>query len=232
MKKADRVHGVFQRIAGGYDRANDRISLGMQKRWKRMLTGRIIKGAPWEIRLLDVCCGTGDIALRIARKREDIQVTGVDFSSAMLRIARRKRDREGLSQAMFLEADAMSLPFPEDSFAAATISFGLRNTADYMQVLKEMVRVVRPGGCIYCLDSFVPEHGWVRPFYRLYFHKLMPLLGGGRKYLQDYRWLSESTEKFLQPTELMHLFRRAGLRRVRKKEKMFGACVLIWGQVE
>lgn len=228
--KAKRVHGVFQAIAGGYDGANNRISLGMQKSWKRMLTSRLLHQIPTGENLLDVCCGTGDIALTMAEKRRDIQVTGIDFSEAMLEIAREKRDQKELSQLLLIEADAMNLPFEDDTFAAATISFGLRNTADYMQVINEMKRVVRPGGAIYCLDSFVPESRWVQPFYRIYFHKIMPLLGGGKRYKKEYQWLSESTEQFLRSKELMLLFQQADLKKVRRRQKMFGACAMVWGQ--
>ncbi len=230
MTKAEQVHGVFEKIADHYDPANQRISLGMQKSWKKMLTKRIVRQAPHGVRILDVCCGTGDIALTIARKRDDIQVTGLDFSEAMLTVAREKRDREGLGQILFIEGDAMQLPFEDNTFAAAAISFGLRNTADYQQVLSEMKRVIKPGGCIYCLDSFVPESPWILPFYRLYFNKLMPLLGGGKKHLQEYQWLSQSTDAFLQPAELMNMFRSVGLKNVRMKSKMFGACTMIWGR--
>lgn len=231
-EKAQKVHGVFQNIALSYDSANERISLGLQQGWKKMLTERICQQIPTAAPILDVCCGTGDIALTIAQSRRDLPVTGLDFSEAMLEVARAKRDQANLSQILFIEGDAMDLPFPDDTFAAVTISFGLRNTSDYMQVIKEMKRVVKPGGCIYCLDSFVPEWRWIRPFYRIYFNKIMPLLGGGYKYQQEYKWLSESTEHFLQPKELMKMFQNAGLSRIRRKQKMFGACVLIWGRKE
>lgn len=232
IDKSRKVHNVFQRIALSYDNANERISLGMQKSWKKMLTDRICQQIPAGSPVLDLCCGTGDIALTLAENRKDLPITGLDFSEAMLAVARRKRDEKGLNQVLFLEGDAMSLPFPDETFAAVTISFGLRNTADYMQVLKEMNRVVMPGGCIYCLDSFVPEWRWVRPFYHIYFNKLMPLMGGGYKYQQEFKWLSQSTQSFLQPKELMNMFQLAGLTRVRKKQRMFGACVLVWGRKE
>ncbi|MDO4976334.1 MAG: bifunctional demethylmenaquinone methyltransferase/2-methoxy-6-polyprenyl-1,4-benzoquinol methylase UbiE [Eubacteriales bacterium] len=230
MEKAERVHGLFETIAGGYDQANERISLGMQRSWKKMLIKRIVKQAPAGVRILDVCCGTGDIALGIAKQRGDIQVCGLDFSASMLKIAKKKRNRMHLGRTLFFEGDAMNLPFEDDTFAAVTISFGLRNTADYMQVIEEMKRVVRPGGCVYCLDSFVPGIKWIQPFYRLYFQKMMPLIGGGRKYKQEYQWLSESTECFLKPEGLTEMFQTAGLTHIRMKKKMFGACVMVWGR--
>lgn len=225
--KQTRVYGIFQSISEDYDRANTRISLGMEKGWKRMLTDRLAE-YPTGASILDVCCGTGDITLETAGKRQDLQVTGLDFSPAMLSVAESKR--KGRQNATFLQGDAMALPFEDDCFEAACISFGLRNTADYEQVLREMRRVVKPGGSVYCLDSFVPESRIIRPFYRIYFRFIMPLIGGGRKHVQEYKWLYESTQKFLHPKGLEELYRTVGLKEVRMKRKLFGACVLVWGE--
>lgn len=228
-EKERRVYRVFEQIAAGYDRANDRISFGLQSGWKRMLTEKLAADAPPGAGVLDVCCGTGDIALEAARLRPDLQVTGLDFSPAMLRTA--KRRGMGCRNVQFIRASAMRLPCPENHFAAACISFGLRNTADYGQVLGEMRRVVKPGGWVYCLDSFVPENRLVQPFYRLYFRHLMPLIGGGTENASAYRWLNESTEQFLCRDALKALFREAGLRQVQSESRMFGACTLVWGRV-
>ena len=226
QSKESRVYGIFQSISEGYDRANTRISLGMEKGWKRMLTDRLSQ-LPSGARILDVCCGTGDITLETAGNRPDLDVTGLDFSPAMLAVAESKRG--GRENARFVQGDAMALPFEDERFEAACISFGLRNTADYRQVLRELRRVVKPGGMVYCLDSFVPESPIIRPFYRIYFRFIMPLIGGGRKHVQEYKWLYESTQQFLLPRELEELFQAVGLHEVRARRKLFGACVLIWG---
>ena len=165
--KAARVLRIFESIAGDYDRANARISLGLHKSWKRMLIRRLSRGLPHEGKVLDLCCGTGDIAIALAKERSDLQVTGLDFSPAML--ARAGERGEGMANLRFVQGDAMALPFPDESFSAAAISFGLRNTADYAQVLREMRRVTVSGGEVLCLDSFVPDSVLVKPFYRLYF---------------------------------------------------------------
>lgn len=225
--KQEKVYGVFQTISKDYDRANTRISLGMEKGWKRMLIDRLAD-CPAGAGILDVCCGTGDIALEIAGRRPDLRVTGLDFSPAMLSVAEGKRN--GQENLQFVQADAMNLPFEEEKFAASCISFGLRNTADYERVLGEMYRVTQAGGSVFCLDSFVPENRLIQPFYRLYFRFIMPLLGGGKKHVQEYQWLYESTQTFLQPKELETLFRKVGLKQVRIKRKLFGACVLVWGE--
>ena len=150
--------------------------------------------------MLDVCCGTGDIAVAVASRRPDAAVTGLDFSPAMLDVARHKG--AALENLTWREGDAMALPFGDDTFSAAAISFGLRNTPDYGAVLTEMTRVVCPGGWVYCLDSFVPDSPLIRPFYDLYFRGVMPLLGGGFRHRREYRWLWQSTRDFLRKREL------------------------------
>lgn len=227
QKKRAQVYDVFQTIAPRYDRANARISLGFEKGWKKLLVKRVLAQAGRGQRVLDVCCGTGDIAAALAGKRPDLSVTGLDFSPAMLEVAREKG--RGLPNLQWVQGDAMKLPFAGETFAAACISFGLRNTADYARVLAEMKRVVQPGGKVYCLDSFVPDLPAVLPAYRLYFRHIMPVLGGGRKYRKQYMWLSRSTEQFPRRRALMKQFARTGLAAVQSRSRMFGACVLIEG---
>ena len=226
--KEQRVYRVFQSISEGYDSANNRISLGLQKRWKKTLTNKIITNTPQGTHILDVCCGTGDIALKIADARHDLKVTGIDFSPAMLDVAESKRG--GRRNVRFRQGNAMKLPYKDNSFTAASISFGLRNTTDYAQVLREMRRVVKPGGYIYCLDSFVPDIPIIRPFYTMYFRYVMPMLGGGRKYRREYMWLYESTQRVLHRGELEDLYREIGLKATGHKTRMWGACVIVWGR--
>lgn len=224
--KEIKVYDIFERIAASYDRANTRISLGLHKQWKKMLTRRLVQNTPLRTQLLDVCCGTGDIAVRVAEQRPDLYVTGLDFSPAMLAEAKRR----AAVNVRFLQGNAMSLPAADNIYTAACISFGLRNTADYEQTLREMLRVVKPDGYIYCLDSFVPDNPLIRPFYRIYFRFLMPLFGGGFSGARDYRWLYESTEHFLRKHELVQLFRDIGITEIKTESRMFGACVLVWGR--
>ena len=227
-EKREHVYDVFEAIAPRYDSANNRISLGFQKRWKKLLIRRALKAAGRGQKVLDVCCGTGDIAVALAEKRPDLEVTGLDFSPAMLKIAGTK-DR-GLANLHWVRGDALELPFPDEMFAAVCISFGLRNTAGYGRVLKEMYRVTAPGGRVFCLDSFVPDHPLVVPAYKLYFRHLMPVLGGGRRYRKQYEWLYESTRRFPGRKKIMKLFSRTGLEQVQSRSRMLGACVLIEGK--
>ncbi len=178
-------------------------------------------------KVLDVCCGTGDISISLAEKRGDLSITGVDFSSAMLNEAVKKSENLNI---VWQKADALSLPFEDSSFSVATISFGLRNTVDYEKVLKEMIRVVKKDGYIYCLDSFVPDNMWIQPFYKMYFKYIMPLFGGGKKYYKEYVWLYESTEQFLKKKELISLYEKLALKEIKYCSKICGACLIIQGK--
>lgn len=227
-EKHKRVYGIFQAISQSYDSANKRISLGLEQSWKNGLVEAAVRRIPQGGALLDVCCGTGDIAIAAAAKRADIAVTGLDFSPAMLDVARQKGT--ACPHVTWRRGDAMDLPFAGGVFSAAVISFGLRNTPDYGAVLKEMMRVVCPGGWVYCLDSFVPDSPLIRPFYDLYFRGVMPLLGGGFCHRREYRWLWQSTRDFLRKDELTALFAAVGLENVRADSHLFGTCALHSGQ--
>ena len=223
-EKQDKVFRVFETIASGYDRANVRISLGMQDSWKEMLIREAVRRP--RNRVLDLCTGTGDIAIGIAKADAKCRITGMDFSPSMLRVAARKARRLGITNIRWRKGNAMKIPCGDAYFDAVSISFGLRNCADPQQVLEEIFRVLRPGGEILCLESFVPDSPAVKPFYRLYFGRIMPLLGGGRSKRKEYEWLQESTENFLRAKELSQLMRRCGFVDVRVRRRMMGSCAL------
>lgn len=227
-EKSCHVYRVFENISKGYDSANNRISLGLQKSWKKMLTKRIIKETPKNKNVLDICCGTGDISISVGKERKDLSIVGADFSPSMLETAKKKSG--DISNISWKKENALALSFEDEKFSSACISFGLRNTADYEKTLSEMKRVVEKGGIIYCLDSFVPEKKLVQPFYKIYFKYIMPFLGGGKKYYKEYLWLYKSTHDFLTKEELILLYKKIGLKEIKWKSKMFGACVLVQGK--
>lgn len=221
-EKEQMVHAVFEAISQKYDRMNDIISLGMHRGWKRALVDEMSATGPR--RILDVCCGTGDLALELARKNPGATVVGLDFSGEMLRVAGERLSRAGRSNISFVEGSAMSMPFGAGEFDCAVISFGLRNLPDYRGAVEALVRVVRPGGGVYCLDSSYPEHPFIRPFYKLYFKHVVSLLGGLlARNRAEYRWLYDSTAQFLTKGDLLRLMKDCGLERCGCKSYLFGA---------
>ena len=230
MKKEEYVYNVFENVAEGYDAANNRISLGLHRHWKRRAMERTLAAVPPEGRLLDLCCGTGDMTALALEMKPGLRVTGLDFSPAMLAQAEKRLGRN--SRVELIRGDAMALPFPDGSFDGAIISFALRNTADYQNVLEEMVRVVKPGGSVCCIDSFRPLSPIIRPFYDIYFSVLMPLLGGGKEKFSEYRWLCRSTREFVSPSALRCLMERSGLEKTVQDSFLFGSCVSLCAQKE
>jgi demethylmenaquinone methyltransferase/2-methoxy-6-polyprenyl-1,4-benzoquinol methylase len=222
QQKTAHVHEVFEAISEDYDRMNDVISFGMHRQWKRSLIRDLTRHNAQ--RILDVASGTGDIALWIARENPQGRIVASDFSAGMLAVAQRRIDAEGLDNIEVSQQDAMRMGFPDDTFDAAVVSFGLRNMPDYRQVLAEMARVVKPGGYVYCLDSSFPTNPLIRPFFKLYFKHLMPLLGRLVVNAQsEYTWLYDSTEAFLTKRELADLMSDVQLEDVEVKSHLFGS---------
>jgi len=229
-QKEERVHEIFEAISDDYDRMNDVISFGMHRGWKRALIRDMIRQRP--LRILDVASGTGDIALWLARENPSTEIVASDFSAQMLRVAEQRITSEGLTNVTTDEQNAMAMDFADDSFDSTVVSFGLRNMPDYEQVLREMARVTRPGGSVYILDSSFPTHGVIKPFFKLYFKYLMPLMGrifvGSQA---EYTWLYDSTEAFLSKRELADLMRAIGLEDVSIKSHLFGSAARHRGTV-
>lgn len=183
-----RVRRMFDGIAHRYDVANHLLSCGIDFYWRRRAT-RLVEN--WQARrVLDLASGSGDLALAIERRSPEAEVTGADFSSEMLARARAK----GLKRTVV--ADALALPFADGSFDCVTVAFGLRNMADWPAALREISRVLRPGGHVLVLDFSMP-HGALRPAYRLYLHRCLPVAAAlitGRR--DAYEYLASSIEEF------------------------------------
>lgn len=219
---------IFQNISDRYDKSNDRISFGFQKKWKKYLIDEIVRNLPKDSKVLDLCCGTGDIGISLAKSSKNTHVTGADFSSNMIKVAKSKAKK--LDNISFNIEDACELSFDDSTFDIVAISFGLRNTKNYQKVLTEIKRVLKNDGLILCLDSFVPDFFIVKPFYKIYFKYIMPILGGGIKEIKSYKWLYQSTKEFLKKDQLIDLYEKVGFSNIKSKSFMFGSCLLIEGQ--
>lgn len=213
--KQRKVHAVFEDIAPKYDFMNSVISFRRHKAWRKF-TMRKMNVRPGQT-ALDLCCGTADWTISLAKASGTGKTVGLDFSRNMLDVGQTKVDKAGLSrQIELVQGNAMALPFPDDSFDFVTIGFGLRNVPDYEQVLREMRRVVKPGGKVVCLEMSKPTWQPFKSIYYFYFEKVMPLVSKllVRKY-EQYSWLPESLVSFPDLQALAEMFRGVGLRDVK-----------------
>src|ERR1700733_11266006 len=224
-EKAEYVRDQFDRIAARYDLVNDAISFGMHRLWKARAVDELCQ--PGGENFLDVCCGTGDLALTISRHLKGSgAVTGLDFSQKMLAAAAQRGEKAEQLQngsgsgrkfdISWQRGDAENLPFADDTFDGAIISFGLRNLTDLPRGIKEMCRVVKAGGRVVNLDLGHPTLPGFAPLFGFYFSNVVPLIGhmlqGDR---QAYTYLPQSLTTYPKPEEISQIFFNAGLRDVR-----------------
>ena len=200
----DAVRTMFDRIAPVYDAMNRAMTAGLDRRWRRETARAAV--SPGD-RVLDACCGTGDLA--IACLAEGGEVTGLDFSERMLERARAKSD-----QVEWMQGDALALPFEDGSFDAATVGFGVRNLEDLDRGLAELRRVLRPGGRLAILEITQPR-GLLRPFYKLWFDGLVPLAGKLLPGGSAYTYLPASVRRFPAAREFAQMIEASDFEQVR-----------------
>jgi demethylmenaquinone methyltransferase / 2-methoxy-6-polyprenyl-1,4-benzoquinol methylase len=217
---ANEVRTMFDRIAPVYDVMNRVMTVGLDVRWRRITAGSVVRPGD---RVLDACCGTGDLA--VAADKAGGVVTGLDFSPRMLERARRK-----LPSATWVEGDLLALPFDDGSFDVATVGFGVRNVADLDRGLAELRRVLAAGGRVAVLEITQPR-GLVAPFYRVWFDRIVPLLGKLLKGGAAYTYLPASVRRFPGPDELAELLRGAGFADVEYRTFAGGIVALHTGRI-
>ena len=207
------VRSMFDRIAGRYDAMNSVMSAGLHHRWRARTVDTAAVG-PGDA-ALDVCCGTGDLALELWRRVGPTgRVVGLDFSAPMLELAEHKSAAAG-AEIEWLEGNALELPFEEGAFAAATVGFGVRNVADVRGAIAEMARVVRSGGRVAILEITTPQRPPLKWFYAIWFDRIVPLLGTLAGDREAYTYLPSSVRRFPPARELAGLMHSVGLRDVR-----------------
>ena len=215
MDKALYVREMFAAIAPRYDATNRLLTAGADEAWRKRAVAELRPPAGGAI--LDLCCGTGDLAFHLTRTDPSLRVTGTDFCGPMLDGARRRAGREDRSGTIaFVEADVMQLPFPDASFDGATMGFSMRNVVDIVATLREARRVLKPGARFVNLDVSKVPNPLVRRLFNIYFYGLVPLIGGavgGSK--SAYRYLPNSLTNYPDADELAERFRTAGFSDVR-----------------
>jgi demethylmenaquinone methyltransferase/2-methoxy-6-polyprenyl-1,4-benzoquinol methylase len=195
----DAVRTMFDRIAPVYDAMNRVMTMGLDRRWRRLTAEAVVRDGN---EVLDACCGTGDLA--VADERAGGDVTGLDFSERMLERARPKSPA-----VSWVRGDVLAMPFRDASFDVVTVGFGIRNVEDLEAVLRELARVLRPDGRLGCLEITRPR-GALRPFFRLWFDGLVPLAGKLLPGGAAYSYLPASVRRFPGPEDLADAMRRAG----------------------
>jgi demethylmenaquinone methyltransferase/2-methoxy-6-polyprenyl-1,4-benzoquinol methylase len=208
------VRAMFDRIAGLYDRMNTVMTAGLHHHWRRRAAD-LAALTPGD-RALDVATGTGDLALELwGRVAPGGQVVASDFSERMLAIARAKATGRPGATVRFETANALALPYADDEFDAATVGFGARNFSDLAQGLREMTRVVRPGGRVVVLEMTTPQRPPLSTFFRLWFDRVVPVLGRLAGDPEAYDYLPSSVRRFPGPSELAAVMSTSGLRDIR-----------------
>jgi demethylmenaquinone methyltransferase / 2-methoxy-6-polyprenyl-1,4-benzoquinol methylase len=211
---AGQVNRMFDRVAGRYDALNSLMTAGMHHRWRERAaaqTGLHPGGSA-----LDVCCGTGDLALELSKLVTPAgHVVGCDFSEPMLDLAREKAAERGAGGVRFEWADALELPYDGERFDAVTVGFGVRNLADLDRGLREMTRVLKPGGRLVILEITQPTRPPLSVFFSLWFDRIVPLLGAFSSNPEAYAYLPGSVRSFPSPRGLAEKMDAAGLTGIR-----------------
>ncbi len=228
-KRAPKVREMFSRLAWKYDLVNDVMSFGMHRRWKREAVRLALRGLVPKDRVLDLCCGSGDLCF-LAEEMGAGPVTGADFTLPMLAVARRRRSA-AKSRAAFTQADALELPFPDGAFDAVTVSYGLRNVAEPEAALREIRRVLAPGGRAVVLDFGKPDNRLAAALYRGYLRTMMPAVGWlfhGDP--ETYLYIPESLKRFPAQRGVERMMQAAGFANVRYENRLLGTMGINFGE--
>ncbi|MGL4419219.1 MAG: bifunctional demethylmenaquinone methyltransferase/2-methoxy-6-polyprenyl-1,4-benzoquinol methylase UbiE [Gemmataceae bacterium] len=231
-KREERIQRMFGQIAPWYDRLNHLLSLNIDKLWRRWTTQ--LAPPPKDAPLLDLCTGTGDLALAYDRASGGtVPITGADFCAPMLDIARQKAARANIQhRVQFHEADTQQLPFPTDHYGLVTCAFGLRNVTDTDRGLIEMLRVARPGGRVAILEFSRPTNRLLGGMYLFYFRRILPKLGQmlSRSPENAYKYLPESVLSFPDGEAMLDRMRGLGYENLRRYPFTFGVATLYLGE--
>ena len=221
-ERAPKVRQMFSRLAKRYDLVNDVMSFGLHRRWKRETVRLAVTGLPSGSRVLDLCCGTGDMVFTAEERRPDLAVFGADFTLPMLSVGRARAREAGLP-VRWTAADALRLPFPDGTFDAITVGYGLRNLADFEGGLAEMRRVLAPGGHVVILDFGKPANAVAGALYQAFLNTMMPFVGWlFHRDPETYLYIPESLKRYPAQRGVEELMRRVGYTNVRFEERLLG----------
>ncbi len=230
-KKESYVRELFNNISSGYDRTNRMMSIGQDEKWRSMVVKRT--EAKKGDHILDVCCGTAKLSMQLASVvAPNGKVTGLDFSENMIAIGKQNVASHPCQDIIeLIQGNAMSLPFEDNQFDAVTVAWGLRNVPDLDTAIKEMIRVLKPGGKMVSLDMSKPEAPVFKQAYWLYFEKIVPVMGQlGAGKANAYRYFYESAKEFPDARKLANRFHQLGLNETTYKNLMGGTLAIVEGR--
>jgi demethylmenaquinone methyltransferase/2-methoxy-6-polyprenyl-1,4-benzoquinol methylase len=224
------VQGIFASISDQYDFLNHLLSLGQDFIWRK----RAVRNMHFfsTMKCLDVATGTGDIAFAVAKAFPTVSVTGIDFSASMIAKARKKLAQKKTPPSIsFIKGDATKLPFPDNSFDTAVIAFGIRNIPDRLKALKEMTRVVLPGGRVIVLEMVSQQNRWIQTFYQWYLCHILPAIASiFSPYKGAYQYLGNSILLFPSVQDFQVLMKNAGLKIIKLESLTMGITQLFVGK--
>lgn len=225
-EKGKQVEQMFDNIASTYDTLNHRLSWDIDRGWRRKAIRQLMPFSPQT--MLDIATGTGDFAILAAKTLRPSKLIGADISEGMMDIGRQKVVAEGLQDIIsFAKEDCMSLSYPDNSFDAVTAAFGIRNFSDLDQGLREMCRVLKPGGHLSIVELTTPVSFPMKHLFRLYTHTILPVYG--RLISRDnsaYSYLTKTIEAFPQGEQMVTILKKAGLSQASFRRLTFGICTM------
>lgn len=230
-RKSQQVREMFDNIAPAYDFMNRAMTFGgIDKLWRRKAIRQVGNGP--HRRILDIATGTGDLAIQLARRTDAESITGIDLSEGMLAVGRQKVEKAGLQDRITLTTgDSLQLDFPDATFDAITVAYGVRNFEDLEAGYREMLRVLRPGGTLTVLELSTPKNPLVKPFYKAYTRWIIPAVGRlVSKDIRAYTYLPESIAAVPQREAMTSLISKAGFEAAAYRSMTFGTCCMYIGR--
>lgn len=226
----EKIKGMFDRISPRYDLLNRLISLGLDMSWRKRAVEML--GTVENEAVLDLCCGTGDfISVFHNKYKEKLNIVALDFSAGMLEAARKKFPEKKYPRLLLGRADAMRLPCPDKSIMGVTIGFGIRNVADRPMALREIYRVLKPGGRLVMIEPAQPPGKIMGPLFSFYFKQVSPFIGGligGDR--QAYKYLNDSFVAFPQPDKFLEMMQTARFEKTKAVPQTFGTAMIYFGE--
>lgn len=232
--RKEESYKIFDQVAKTYDRLNHILSFGIDYWWRRQLLKELPKAKDSTLVAIDLACGTADVTIALAKDEKTAKVTGVDLSKEMIAIGQQKINRlakNHAKKAQLIIGDGMNIPCADDSCDVVSLAFGIRNFSDYKKSLRDIARVLKPGGRALILEFSMPSNFLVKSVYLFYFRHILPKIGNWfSSHADAYSYLNQSVELFPYGQDFLQAMNEAGLVNLRLKKMTFGSATLYLGE--